>query len=304
MSNCPSVKAVDRMKKIRLCFCGYITSGSRFRGTKYMRIYANPDPEHHIRSPACGNIPTWSAVMQEPIRSPLEQAPFLFQPIKQRFWREIITRFHIHEYAENVLSNTQELRCCTVRKVGDFPIPSRDVTNQTLPGRELFPATQNLVGDIPAGDGKIANLFLQCSHASHSRFWVIVHIIIKERSANIIYIIYNYLNWTMVNKLNRFPVLFDSSPSGGATVPFENAFFIPTALSATFLISCSDRVICPLSVLSLSSDDSRWPAVSQSAPASVWVELCRVQVWGCSWLGPAKALFDKSFFQRKNLFLP
>ncbi len=103
----------------------------------------------------------------------------------------------------------------------------------------------------------------------------------------------------MVNKLNRFPVLFDISPSGGATVPFGNAFFIPTALSATFLISCSDRVIFPLSALSLSSDDSRWPDVSQSAPASAGVELCKVQVWGCSWLGPAKALFDKNFFSKK-----
>jgi hypothetical protein len=60
-----------------------------------------------------------------------------------------------------------------------------------------------------------------------------------------------------VNKLNRFPVLFDISPSGGATVPFGNAVFVATALSATFLFSCSDRVIFPLSLLSLSSDDSK-----------------------------------------------
>jgi hypothetical protein len=99
----------------------------------------------------------------------------------------------------------------------------------------------------------------------------------------------------MVNKLKRFPVLFDISPSGGATVPFKTAFFVATPL----LISCSVRVIFPLSVFLLSSDDSMWPAVSQSAPASVWVELCRVQAWGCSWLGPAKALFHKVFFQRK-----
>ncbi len=25
------------------------------------------------------------------------------------------------------------------KKVGDFPVPSRDVTNQTLPGREFIP---------------------------------------------------------------------------------------------------------------------------------------------------------------------
>jgi hypothetical protein len=41
-------------------------------------------------------------------------------------------------------------------------LPSRYVTNQTLPGRELFPARVSLVSDIPAGDGKIANLFPQC----------------------------------------------------------------------------------------------------------------------------------------------
>ncbi len=45
----------------------------------------------------------------------------------------------------------------TVKKVSDFPVPSRDVNNQTLP--ELFTAGESLVSDIPAGDGKIANLF-------------------------------------------------------------------------------------------------------------------------------------------------
>ncbi len=55
-------------------------------------------------------------------------------------------------------------RLCTVKKVSGFPVPSRDVTDKTLPGREfeLFPARESLVSDIPAGDGKIANLFLQC----------------------------------------------------------------------------------------------------------------------------------------------
>jgi hypothetical protein len=43
--------------------------------------------------------------------------------------------------------------CCmyTVKRVIDFLVSSRDVTYQSLPGR-----------DILAGDGKIANLFLQC----------------------------------------------------------------------------------------------------------------------------------------------
>jgi hypothetical protein len=50
----------------------------------------------------------------------------------------------------------------TGKKVINFPVPRGDVTYQTLPGRENFPARESLVSDIPAGDGKIANLFLQC----------------------------------------------------------------------------------------------------------------------------------------------
>jgi hypothetical protein len=43
-----------------------------------------------------------------------------------------------------------------------FPNPSLDVTNQTLPGRELLkniPGQESLVSDIPVGDGKNDNLF-------------------------------------------------------------------------------------------------------------------------------------------------
>jgi hypothetical protein len=40
-----------------------------------------------------------------------------------------------------------------VKKIIDFPVPSRNVSNQTLPARE------SLISDIPAGDGKIDNLF-------------------------------------------------------------------------------------------------------------------------------------------------
>ncbi len=39
------------------------------------------------------------------------------------------------------------------KKVTDFPVPSRDVTNQTIPGRE------SLVSDIPAGTSKSLNFF-------------------------------------------------------------------------------------------------------------------------------------------------
>ncbi len=38
----------------------------------------------------------------------------------------------------------------TVKKVSHFPVPSRDVTYQTLPGREkLFPASESLVSEYP-----------------------------------------------------------------------------------------------------------------------------------------------------------
>jgi hypothetical protein len=48
------------------------------------------------------------------------------------------------------------------KNFSDFPIPGRDVTNQTLPGREglnFNPTGESLVSHIPAGDGKIVNLF-------------------------------------------------------------------------------------------------------------------------------------------------
>ncbi len=50
-----------------------------------------------------------------------------------------------------------------LKKVSDFLVHSRDVTYQTLPGRELFLTRESLVSDIPAGEGKTANLFLQCT---------------------------------------------------------------------------------------------------------------------------------------------
>ncbi len=51
----------------------------------------------------------------------------------------------------------------TVKKVSDIPVPSRDVTYQTLSGREkLFPPRmESVVSDIPAGYGNVDNLFLQ-----------------------------------------------------------------------------------------------------------------------------------------------
>ena len=54
------------------------------------------------------------------------------------------------------------------KKVREFPFPSRDVTTKPSPGgnngviTELFLPRGSLVSDIPAGDGKLVNLFLPC----------------------------------------------------------------------------------------------------------------------------------------------
>jgi hypothetical protein len=52
------------------------------------------------------------------------------------------------------------------KKVREFPVPSQDVTTKlSLGGNndviiELFLPRRSLVIDIPAGDGKLVNLFL------------------------------------------------------------------------------------------------------------------------------------------------
>ncbi len=56
------------------------------------------------------------------------------------------------------------------KKVREFPVPSRDVTTNLSPGgnndiiTELFLPRGSLVSDIPAGDGKLVNLFLRCMY--------------------------------------------------------------------------------------------------------------------------------------------
>ncbi len=51
------------------------------------------------------------------------------------------------------------------KKVCEFPVPSRDVTTKLSLGgnndaiTELFLPRGSLVSDIPAGDGKLVNLF-------------------------------------------------------------------------------------------------------------------------------------------------
>ncbi len=56
------------------------------------------------------------------------------------------------------------------KKGSDFTVPSRDVncTNYPKLGKiKLFPARESLVSDIPAGDGKMVNLFLQCRRCKY-----------------------------------------------------------------------------------------------------------------------------------------
>jgi hypothetical protein len=56
----------------------------------------------------------------------------------------------------------------TVKKVRELSVPSRDVTTKLSLGgnkdviTELFLPRGSLVSDIPAGDGKLVNLFLRC----------------------------------------------------------------------------------------------------------------------------------------------
>jgi hypothetical protein len=56
----------------------------------------------------------------------------------------------------------------TVKKVREFPVPSRDVTTKLSLGgnndviTELLLPSGSLVSDIPAGDGKLVNHFLRC----------------------------------------------------------------------------------------------------------------------------------------------
>ncbi len=45
-----------------------------------------------------------------------------------------------------------------------FPSPAgMSIAKLSQAGNKLFPVRKSLVNDIPAGDGKIYNLFLQCS---------------------------------------------------------------------------------------------------------------------------------------------
>ncbi len=60
---------------------------------------------------------------------------------------------------------------CTVKKgLATFPSPvGMSLTASWAGIVKLFPARENLVSDIPAGDGNVGNLFLRCGEASFLR---------------------------------------------------------------------------------------------------------------------------------------
>jgi hypothetical protein len=71
----------------------------------------------------------------------------------------------VHERDPYTVSKLHKLSWYTVKKVIDFPVPRLDVTNQTLPGQELFNYSYCRPGRVwgrrEAGDGKIDNHILQ-----------------------------------------------------------------------------------------------------------------------------------------------
>ncbi len=76
----------------------------------------------------------------------------------------------LHKKTDKICENHQRSsKKYTVKKISDIPVPSLGVTYQTLPGGnndviyKLFPPRESLVSDIPARDGNIEKLFLQCS---------------------------------------------------------------------------------------------------------------------------------------------
>jgi hypothetical protein len=99
------------------------------------------------------------------------------RPCSQFLHSCICERFiYSHDRSANAIQqNRQTMVICKSlthrkKKVREFPVPSRDVTTKLSLGgnndviTELFLLRRSLVSDIPAGDGKLVNLFLQWIH--------------------------------------------------------------------------------------------------------------------------------------------
>jgi hypothetical protein len=98
----------------------------------------------------------------------------LAQQVVRRVWSRILrmATTHVHYYNHHSENKTftqrgrVEVLCIhRKKKVREFPVPSRDVTTKlSLGGNndviiELFLPRGSLVSDIPAGEGKLVNLF-------------------------------------------------------------------------------------------------------------------------------------------------
>ncbi len=80
-----------------------------------------------------------------------------------------ITEWNVNKSASRLFTFTSQSWSTPYKKVREFPIPlpSRDVTTKLSLGgnndfisiTELFLPRGSLVSDIPAGDGKLVNLF-------------------------------------------------------------------------------------------------------------------------------------------------
>jgi hypothetical protein len=92
----------------------------------------------------------------------------VFKKVRQKFFNSIpVVKSKFKDLFGNICAIYVEL-IHRKKKVREFPVPSRDVTTKLSLGgnndviTELFLPRGSLVSDIPAGGGKLVNLFLRC----------------------------------------------------------------------------------------------------------------------------------------------
>ncbi len=83
----------------------------------------------------------------------------------------------VQKYLHNFLDTIKKMHCR--KEVSGFPVQLSQAGNIYL-----FPAWESLVSDIPAGEGKTANLFLQCGTLVAGDTYILVFIRNGENFAN------------------------------------------------------------------------------------------------------------------------
>ncbi len=98
----------------------------------------------------------------------LQHSPLTLSVLVHNFdnWLFYVTCFkHFIQFESTILDVSQTfllLHC--KKKLPIFPSPAGMSLTDSWPGIiKIFPARESLVSDIPAGDGKIGNPFLQCT---------------------------------------------------------------------------------------------------------------------------------------------